>query len=61
MRRIHMTIQRDAVVGSTTAMDSEFDLDISIVESSPVVAELLQDTSDNCGQTCESACSDSCP
>ncbi len=56
-----MTIQRDAVVGSTTAMDSEFDLDISIVESSPVVAELLQDTSDNCGQTCESACSDSCP
>lgn len=55
-----MTIQMDAVAGSTTAIDPEFDLDVSIVESSPVVAELMQATSDNCGQTCESACSDSC-
>jgi len=37
-------------------VDSEFDLDVSIVESAPVVAELMRITSDNCGQTCETAC-----
>lgn len=56
-----MTIQRDVLVASTvipssSSGDSEFDLDVSIVESGPVVAELMRDTSDNCGQTCESAC-----
>jgi len=62
-----MTIQSDAVVASavipnstaipgSTAVDSEFDLDVSIVESAPVVAELMRITSDNCGQTCETAC-----
>jgi FxLD family lantipeptide len=36
-------------------VDPELDLDVSIVESGPVVAELMRDTSNNCGQTCESA------
>ncbi|MGH3872682.1 MAG: FxLD family lanthipeptide [Pseudonocardiaceae bacterium] len=56
-----MTIQWDAatantVIPSSTAVDSEFDLDVSIVESGPVTAELMRITSDNCGKTCESAC-----
>jgi FxLD family lantipeptide len=36
--------------------DSEFDLDITFVESGPVVEELMRLTDDNCGTTCESAC-----
>lgn len=51
-----MTIQTDKGLPSSTAADPEFDLDVSIVESAPVVAELMRDTSDNCGHTCESAC-----
>jgi FxLD family lantipeptide len=40
-----------------TATDSDpFDLDISFIESGPVIPELLRSTSDNCGQTCASAC-----
>lgn len=58
-----MTIQMDqsAVVPGTPISDSEFDLDVSIVESGPVVTELMRLTDDGCGQTCESACMDSCP
>lgn len=57
-----MDIQPDqtATVPGIPAADSEFDLDVSIVESAPVVDELMQITSDNCGQTCETAC-DTCP
>lgn len=53
-----MTIQTDqmAVVPGNAAADSEFDLDISIVESGLVVADLLRSTDDGCGSTCESAC-----
>ncbi|MBN1170627.1 MAG: FxLD family lanthipeptide [Micromonosporaceae bacterium] len=36
--------------------DAVFDLDVHIVESGPVIAELLRSTSDNCGATCASAC-----
>lgn len=36
--------------------DAVFDLDVRIVESGPVIAELLRSTSDNCGGTCASAC-----
>ena len=36
--------------------DADFDLDITIIESSPVVPELVRSTSDGCGSTCESAC-----
>ncbi|MGH3868285.1 MAG: FxLD family lanthipeptide [Pseudonocardiaceae bacterium] len=55
-----MTVQRDqmAAVAGDPAGDTEFDLDVSIVESSPVVDELMRITSDNCGSTCESACRD---
>lgn len=52
--------QMDPMAPSSTAVDSEFDLDVSIVESGPVVAELMRSTDDNCGHTCESACI-SCP
>lgn len=33
-----------------------FDLEISLVESGPVIPELLRSTSDNCGSTCATAC-----
>lgn len=36
--------------------DTDFDLDVTIIESSPVVPELVRSTSDGCGSTCESAC-----
>lgn len=36
--------------------DADFDLDVTIIESSPVVPELVRSTSDGCGSTCESAC-----
>ncbi|MPZ64707.1 MAG: FxLD family lantipeptide [Pseudonocardiaceae bacterium] len=55
-----MAIQVDAITPSTTAADSDFDLDVSIVESGLVVAELMRNTDDECGKTCESACL-SCP
>ncbi|MGH3940033.1 MAG: FxLD family lanthipeptide [Pseudonocardiaceae bacterium] len=53
-----MTVQTDqmAAVPVTPTADSEFDLDVSIVESGPVIAELMRLTDDNCGSTCESAC-----
>lgn len=37
-----------------------FDLDIRVVESGPIVEDLYQLTNDNCGTTCETACT-SCP
>jgi FxLD family lantipeptide len=37
-------------------LDFDFELDVSIVESGPVIPDLLRSTSDNCGQTCGSAC-----
>jgi FxLD family lantipeptide len=36
--------------------DGDFDLDVTIIESSPVVPEPVRSTSDGCGHTCESAC-----
>lgn len=44
---------------STAAVPADFDLDITVVEHGPIIAELLNDTSDNCGSTCQSACSNS--
>lgn len=38
------------------AVSDVFDLDITLIESSPVIPELLRSTSDNCGSTCGSAC-----
>lgn len=39
----------------------DFDLDIRFAESGPVIEELLRPTDDNCGHTCESACTPTCP
>ena len=57
-----MTVLMDQVAAAPAppAADAEFDLDVSIVESGPVIAELMRLTDDNCGSTCESACT-SCP
>lgn len=41
---------------SSAGGDDDFDLDVSIIESGPVIPELLRSTSDNCGGTCASAC-----
>jgi FxLD family lantipeptide len=41
------------------ATPAEWDLDVRIVESGPVIAELMRNTDDNCGTTCQSACSNS--
>lgn len=37
-------------------VDLDFDLDVSIVETGPVIADLMRSTDDNCGTTCQSAC-----
>nr|WP_208870101.1 FxLD family lanthipeptide [Streptomyces monomycini] len=39
----------------------DWDLDVSIVESGPEADRLIQMTDDGCGETCESACSTTCP
>ncbi|WP_081913431.1 FxLD family lanthipeptide [Glycomyces sp. NRRL B-16210] len=39
-----------------TEPDDAFELDIQFVESGPDLGRILYDTSDGCGQTCESAC-----
>lgn len=52
-----MSIQMNTT--ALPAAGTEFDLDIRIVESAPVIADLMRNTDDNCGQTCESACSNS--
>lgn len=43
------------VVVSAEPAASEFDLDISVLDSAPV-ADLKSPTEDNCGKTCQSAC-----
>jgi FxLD family lantipeptide len=50
------TVTAPAGVSMTEPDGDLFDLDIRIVESGPVIAELLRSTSDNCGGTCASAC-----
>ena len=56
-----MTVQIVTVPATpaTDTTDPEFDFDISIVESGPVVEELMRLTDDGCGSTCDSACSNS--
>ncbi|GHA18619.1 MULTISPECIES: FxLD family lanthipeptide [Streptomyces] len=39
--------------------DADFDLRIETVASAPVLGSLLNDTSDGCTSTCQSACSNS--
>ncbi|NIL55605.1 FxLD family lanthipeptide [Salinispora arenicola] len=50
------TIVTAAATAPETGTDDLFDLDISVIESGPVIPELLRSTSDNCGGTCASAC-----
>ncbi|MEV6639696.1 FxLD family lanthipeptide [Amycolatopsis sp. NPDC051371] len=52
-----MTLQHTPAL--TAGPDTEFDLDLTIVASGPVVADLMRNTDDNCGSTCQSACSNS--
>jgi FxLD family lantipeptide len=44
-----------AVTVGDMDLDADFDLDVSIVETGPI-AELMRSTDDNCGSTCETAC-----
>ncbi|MEU4043103.1 FxLD family lanthipeptide [Streptomyces antibioticus] len=44
---------------STTTAGSDFDLNIETLASAPVIGSLLNDTSDNCTSTCQSACTNS--
>ncbi|WNV85040.1 FxLD family lanthipeptide [Umezawaea sp. Da 62-37] len=44
---------------SSIQVATEFDLDLTIVSSGSVAPELRSNTDDGCGQTCESACSNS--
>jgi FxLD family lantipeptide len=37
-----------------------FDLDVEVVERGPRLDSLLNLTGDNCGSTCESACTNTC-
>lgn len=39
-----------------TGTDDEFDLDIRIFESGVGLDEIIRMTDDNCGTTCQSAC-----
>ncbi|WP_213454687.1 FxLD family lanthipeptide [Rhizomonospora bruguierae] len=50
------TIVTALATAPETGTDDLFDLDISVIESGPVIPELLRSTSDNCGGTCASAC-----
>ncbi|WP_433531295.1 FxLD family lanthipeptide [Micromonospora sp. CA-263727] len=50
------TLTAPATVGETDTDQDLFDLDIRLIESGPVIPELLRSTSDNCGKTCASAC-----
>ena len=56
-----MTVQIATVppAPATDTVDLEFDFDVSIVESGPVVEELMRLTDDGCGSSCDSACSGS--
>lgn len=40
---------------SAVTPETEFDLDISVLDSAPV-ADLKSPTEDGCGKTCQSAC-----
>ncbi|RLK54455.1 FxLD family lanthipeptide [Actinokineospora cianjurensis] len=43
----------------TPTNGSALDLDLTIVESAPVIPALMGNTDDNCGSSCQSACSNS--
>ncbi|WP_414942708.1 FxLD family lanthipeptide [Amycolatopsis sp. cmx-11-51] len=49
-------LEQVASTPGAPAMASDWDLDLSIAESGPVVEEMMRLTDDGCGSTCESAC-----
>ncbi|SDQ14400.1 FxLD family lanthipeptide [Actinopolyspora saharensis] len=53
--------EANADVGAEPPAVEDFDLDIRFAESGPIVEELMRPTDDGCGQTCESACMQTCP
>jgi FxLD family lantipeptide len=55
-----MAVQVDTAVAPQTSELDAFDLDVHFAESGPALDVLVQLTGDNCGNTCESACT-SCP
>ncbi|MDX3777509.1 FxLD family lanthipeptide [Streptomyces sp. NPDC008313] len=48
-----------AATDYSTNTGSDFDLNIETLASAPVIGSLLNDTSDNCTSTCQSACTNS--
>ncbi|CAM5713045.1 FxLD family lanthipeptide [Streptomyces aurantiogriseus] len=48
-----------AATDYSTNTRSDFDLNIETLASAPVIGSLLNDTSDNCTSTCQSACTNS--
>lgn len=50
------TMSPDTAPRQSASEGDPFELDISFIESGPIIPELLRSTSDNCGQTCQSAC-----
>jgi FxLD family lantipeptide len=51
-----MHMAKPTVTATDMGPDPDFDLDVSIVESGTAVSELMRSTDDNCGSTCQSAC-----
>jgi FxLD family lantipeptide len=47
------TVQPDIIEGATL---DDFDLDIEFIEAGGTVEHIIKMTQDNCGTTCESAC-----
>jgi FxLD family lantipeptide len=41
--------------------DGDFDLDLTVIEGGPSIADALRMTDDGCGTTCQSACPATCP
>lgn len=51
-----MTAQLDTTINGSA---HDLDLDLTIIESGPLIPALMGNTDDNCGSTCQSACSNS--
>lgn len=51
-KEVSMTVQTDQATPATLALDSEFDLDVTLVEVADP-GHLINMTDDGCGQTCE--------
>lgn len=59
MAQQNPTTTLKAATDYSTTGGSDFDLNIETLASAPVIGSLLNDTSDNCTSTCQSACTNS--